>query len=82
MKTSLRIASAVAVLALLAGCGAKGPLFLPTKDAPVEVPAAPAEAPATETTPAETAPAEQPASAPTTPETAPVTPPSTPDARR
>ena len=75
MNTPLRIAFATAVLALLAGCGAKGPLFLPTKDAPVEVPATPVEAPAT-------APAEQPATAPTTPETAPVTPPSTPDARR
>lgn len=81
MKTSLRIVSAAA-LALLAGCGAKGPLFLPTKDAPVEVPATPAEAPAAGTTPTEATPAEQPASAPTTPETAPVTPPSTPDARR
>ena len=78
MKTSLRIALAATTLALLAACGAKGPLFLPTKDAPVEVPATPAETPATETTPAEAAPAEQPA----TTESAPVTPPSTPDARR
>lgn len=78
MKTSLRLAFAAVALALLAACGAKGPLFLPTKDAPVEVPATPAETPATETTPTEAAPAEQ----PTPPETAPVTPPSTPDAQR
>ena len=77
MNTPLRIALAAAALALLAGCGAKGPLFLPTKDAPVEVPATPAETPATET-----APAEQPATEPATTETAPVTPPSTPDAHR
>lgn len=75
MKTSLRIAFAAAVLALLAACGAKGPLFLPTKAAPVEPPA-------TETAPTEAAPAEQPATEPTTPESAPVPPPSTPDARR
>ena len=82
MKTSLRIAFAATALALLAGCGAKGPLFLPTKDAPVEVPATPAETPATETAPTEAAPAEQPATEPAPTESAPVTPPSTPDARR
>ncbi len=82
MKTSLRIACAAAALALLAACGAKGPLFLPTKAAPVEVPATPAETPATETTPTEAAPAEQPATEPTPSESAPATPPSTPDARR
>ena len=73
MTTSLRIASATVLLALLAGCGAKGPLFLPTRDAPVEDAAEDSVAPAEETTPTE-----QPAPA----ETAPVTPPSTPDASR
>lgn len=57
MTRTLRIALAAAALALLAGCGAKGPLFLPTKEAPVEEPATPDAPPAAETAPAETAPA-------------------------
>ena len=60
MTRPFRIALAVAALALLAGCGAKGPLFLPSKEAPIEEPAAPDAPPAAETAPSETAPAAPP----------------------
>jgi len=43
MNKSMRVTLSAAVLALLAGCGAKGPLILPEKAVPIEVP--------TETTP-------------------------------
>ncbi len=39
MNKSLRIALAAPLLIALAGCGAKGPLILPDKTAPLEVPA-------------------------------------------
>ena len=48
MSNPLRIAIATLALAVLAGCGAKGPLFLPAKQAPAAetVPEpAPAESP-------------------------------------
>ena len=38
MNESLRLTLAAALLALLAGCGAKGPLILPQKAVPIEVP--------------------------------------------
>ena len=38
MNKSLRIALSVAILAALAGCGAKGPLILPEKAVPIEEP--------------------------------------------
>ena len=38
MNKSLRITLSAAVLTLLAGCGAKGPLILPEKAVPIEVP--------------------------------------------
>ena len=56
MIRPFRIALAAAALALLAGCGAKGPLFLPTMEAPAEESATPDAPPAAETTPAESAP--------------------------
>ena len=43
-----RIALISLLFATLAGCGAKGPLFLPEKPASQEVPADEAEAPADE----------------------------------
>lgn len=39
MNKSMRITLSGIVLALLAGCGAKGPLILPEKAVPIEVPA-------------------------------------------
>ena len=39
MNKSMHIALSAAVLAVLAGCGAKGPLILPEKVVPIEVPA-------------------------------------------
>lgn len=39
MNKSMRITLSGIVLALLAGCGAKGPLILPEKAIPIEVPA-------------------------------------------
>ncbi|HEY1140903.1 MAG TPA: lipoprotein [Lysobacter sp.] len=75
MNQTLRIALIATSLALLAGCGNKGPLVLPTPPAPIDpatVPdtpadAAPEETPATE--PAvegtETPPAETPTETPT-----------------
>ncbi|KQY54909.1 lipoprotein [Lysobacter sp. Root494] len=81
MNQTLRIAFIAASLALLAGCGNKGPLVLPTPPAPIDpatVPetpaeATPAETPATE--PAvegtETPPAETPAETPAEPATPP-----------
>ena len=56
-------------LAVLAGCGNKGPLVLPTPPAPIDlatVPEVPAEAAPEETTPAET-PAVEPAEDGSTP---------------
>jgi predicted small lipoprotein YifL len=38
MNKSMRIMLSAAVLALLAGCGAKGPLILPEKAIPIELP--------------------------------------------
>ncbi|MET0894021.1 MAG: lipoprotein [Pseudoxanthomonas sp.] len=57
MTTFLRFALASSVLVLLAGCGAKGPLILPEKAAPIE---APADEP-TDNTPQIDAPAPTPA---------------------
>ncbi|MGN6224975.1 LPS translocon maturation chaperone LptM [Pseudoxanthomonas sp.] len=78
MNRTLRLLSAAILMAFLAACGAKGPLFLPEKPAPeTEVPAeAPVEpaAEGTETPPADstdtaTPPAEpaKPANPPSTP---------------
>ena len=58
MNKPILCALSLAVSALLAGCGAKGPLILPEKAAPIEAPAETApEAPAptgeTSTTPAD-----------------------------
>ncbi|MDR6842715.1 LPS translocon maturation chaperone LptM [Pseudoxanthomonas sacheonensis] len=39
MNKSLRIALFLSLCAALSGCGAKGPLILPEKAAPIEVPA-------------------------------------------
>lgn len=39
MNKPMRITLSAALLALLAGCGAKGPLILPQKAVPIEVPA-------------------------------------------
>ena len=39
MNKPLRITLSAAVLAALAGCGAKGPLILPEKAVPIETPA-------------------------------------------
>ena len=39
MNKSIRITLSAAVLAVLAGCGAKGPLILPEKAIPIEAPA-------------------------------------------
>jgi predicted small lipoprotein YifL len=39
MNKSMHIALSAVVLALLAGCGAKGPLILPEKAVPIEAPA-------------------------------------------
>ena len=50
MDKSLRLTLSAALLALLAGCGAKGPLILPQKAVPIEVP--------TETTPESVPPAD------------------------
>ena len=38
MNKSMRITLSAAVLAILAGCGAKGPLILPEKVVPIEAP--------------------------------------------
>lgn len=58
MNKPILIALSLSVSALLAGCGAKGPLILPEKATPIEAPAVTApEAPAptdeTSTTPAD-----------------------------
>ena len=39
MNKSMRITLSAAVLAALTGCGAKGPLILPEKAVPIELPA-------------------------------------------
>ena len=39
MNETMRLILSAAVVALLAGCGAKGPLILPEKAIPIEVPA-------------------------------------------
>ena len=39
MNTFLRFALATSLVAAFAGCGAKGPLILPEKAAPIEAPA-------------------------------------------
>jgi predicted small lipoprotein YifL len=63
MKITLRTALITLSLAL-AGCGAKGPLFMPEKAAPVEVPASePADAEDAATDPAAGAAQPQPAPA-------------------
>ena len=71
MSKLARLAFSIFLAAVLSACGAKGPLFLPEKPAPVEdVPAdAPAEATPTDTAPASggTEPAELPAEPPVTP---------------
>ncbi len=61
-----RIALISLLLATLAGCGAKGPLFLPEKPPSQEIPADEAEAPADEADSAGE-PAEAPAKDPTPP---------------
>lgn len=58
MNKPILIALSLSVSALLAGCGAKGPLILPEKAAPIEAPAetapeAPAPTDETTTTPAD-----------------------------
>lgn len=51
MNKSLRIMLSAAVLAALAGCGAKGPLILPEKAIPIEAPAETAPETPSETPP-------------------------------
>lgn len=51
MNKSLRITLSIAVLALLAGCGAKGPLILPEKAVPIELPSETAPEAAPESVP-------------------------------
>ena len=51
MNKSMRIELSALVLALLAGCGAKGPLILPQKAVPIEVPAETAPEAAPESVP-------------------------------
>lgn len=56
MNKSLRTAFFLSLCAALTGCGAKGPLILPEKAAPIEAPAETAPetpAPDTTTTPAD-----------------------------
>ncbi|KAF1706141.1 LPS translocon maturation chaperone LptM [Pseudoxanthomonas sacheonensis] len=58
MNKPILIALSLSVSALLAGCGAKGPLILPEKAAPIEAPAetapeAPVPTDGTSTTPAD-----------------------------
>ena len=58
MNKSIRAALAISVVIALAGCGAKGPLILPEKAAPIEAPAetapeTPASTDGTTTTPAD-----------------------------
>lgn len=82
MNRTLRLLSAAILMAFLAACGAKGPLFLPEKPAPeTEVPAeAPVEAPvepAAEGTQAPPADSTDTATPPAEP-TEPANPPSTP----
>ena len=79
MKTSLRIALSAAALVVLAGCGAKGPLFLPKQNAPAE--ASPAEAAPADQVPAEPASTEPVPAEPATPEPTPAQP-ATPHAER
>lgn len=50
MKNSLCRAWALGVVLTLAGCGVKGPLYMPAPEKPA--PTAPQAAPAAETTPA------------------------------
>ncbi|HEY0885334.1 MAG TPA: lipoprotein [Ramlibacter sp.] len=82
MNRSLRLLSAAIAMALLAACGAKGPLFLPEKPAPeTEVPAeAPVEpaAEGTETPPADSTDSTGTAPPPAEPTAEPANPPSTP----
>ena len=60
MDKSLRLTLSAALLALLAGCGAKGPLILPEKAVPIEAPVetAPESVPPVDGTETEAAPAE------------------------
>ena len=51
MNKSMHIALSAVVLALLAGCGAKGPLILPEKAVPIELPAETAPEAAPESVP-------------------------------
>ncbi len=58
MNKPILIALSLSISALLAGCGAKGPLILPEKAAPIEAPAetvpeTPAPTDETTTTPAD-----------------------------
>ena len=60
MNKPILIALCLSVSALLAGCGAKGPLILPEKAAPIEAPAETVpEAPAAPTDETTTTPADQ-----------------------
>ncbi len=70
MNKSARFAFLALAVALLAACGAKGPLFLPEKPVPVEP--MPAEMPATEAPTSETP---EPADASEPPLETPATPP-------
>jgi hypothetical protein len=77
------VVALLAGLAALAGCGLKGPLYLPEKSQEIVIrpgaaPGAPAEPPAPEPAPEAASPAEGPPEAP--PEAAP--PPAVPDAPR
>lgn len=64
MNESMRIALSAVVLASLAGCGAKGPLILPQKAVPIELPeetvpeATPESVPSVKGTETDTVPAE------------------------
>jgi predicted small lipoprotein YifL len=53
MKTALRLFAATASLAILAGCGNKGPLVHPTPADETAVPVETVPAPASTTTPAD-----------------------------
>ncbi len=79
MNRSLRLLSAAILMAFLAACGAKGPLFLPEKPAPeTEIPAEAPVEPAAEGTQTPPADSTDTANPPAEPTTEPANPPSTP----
>lgn len=78
MNRSLRLTAASLAVILLAACGAKGPLFLPPKEQPVETVEPATDAPADSGNVEETVPTDSdtpPADSSTPPATPPVTPP-------